>query len=82
MMRLLPVKLDIVRTILAILLLLPLAATAQGPSAPRLAPAQAQAQASLRTAVREIRTAGYTARDAGMLLGLSNQRISQIEHEE
>jgi hypothetical protein len=43
--------------------------------------AQAQAYASLRAAVHEIRAAGYTARDAGMLLGLSNQRISQIENE-
>jgi hypothetical protein len=44
--------------------------------------AQDQASAAVRRAVREIRAAGYTARDAGMLLGLSNQRISQIEHEE
>jgi hypothetical protein len=44
--------------------------------------AQDQASAAVRRAVREIRRAGYTARDAGMLLGLSNQRISQIEHEE
>jgi predicted RNase H-like HicB family nuclease len=44
--------------------------------------AQQQASAAVRRAVREIRAAGYTARDAGMLLGLSNQRISQIEHEE
>ena len=29
----------------------------------------------------EIRRAGYTSRDAGMLLGYSNQRISQIEQE-
>ena len=33
----------------------------------------------MRHAVREVRSAGYTARDAGMLLGVSNQRISQIE---
>ncbi|HEX7491398.1 MAG TPA: hypothetical protein VF337_06820 [Candidatus Limnocylindrales bacterium] len=44
--------------------------------------AQDQASAAVRRAVREIRAAGFTARDAGMLLGLSNQRISQIEHEE
>jgi len=37
------------------------------------------ASASMRRAVQEIRSAGYSARDAGMLLGLSNQRISQIE---
>jgi hypothetical protein len=44
--------------------------------------AQEHASGAVRRAVREIRSAGYTARDAGMLLGLSNQRISQIEHEE
>jgi len=44
--------------------------------------AQAQAFAAVRRAVHEIRSAGYTARDAGMLLGLSNQRISQIENED
>jgi predicted RNase H-like HicB family nuclease len=44
--------------------------------------AQGYASVAVRRAVREIRAAGYTARDAGMLLGLSNQRISQIEHEE
>jgi predicted RNase H-like HicB family nuclease len=44
--------------------------------------AQGQAYGAVRRAVHEIRSAGYTARDAGMLLGLSNQRISQIEHEE
>jgi hypothetical protein len=43
--------------------------------------AQERASASLRRAVKDIRSAGYTARDAGMLLGLSNQRISQIERE-
>jgi hypothetical protein len=41
--------------------------------------AQARASQAMRDAVREIRGAGYTARDAGMLLGVSNQRISQIE---
>ena len=43
--------------------------------------AQEHASASLRRAVQEIRSAGYTARDTGMLLGLSNQRISQIERQ-
>jgi hypothetical protein len=46
------------------------------------AKAQEHASVAVRRAVREIRAAGYTARDAGMLLGLSNQRISQIEHDE
>ena len=43
--------------------------------------AQHRASDAMRTAITEIRSAGYTARDAGMLLGVSNQRISQIEHE-
>ncbi len=43
--------------------------------------AQQQASATMRHAVREIREAGYTSRDAGILLGVSNQRISQLEHE-
>jgi hypothetical protein len=43
--------------------------------------AQELAAASLRRAVKEIRGAGYSARDAGMLLNLSNQRISQVERE-
>lgn len=43
--------------------------------------AQAKAAAVVRQAVGEIRRAGYTSRDAGMLLGYSNQRISQIERE-
>lgn len=43
--------------------------------------AQQQASAALRRAVLDIRNAGFTARDAGMLLGLSNQRISQIERQ-
>jgi DNA-directed RNA polymerase specialized sigma subunit len=49
----------------------------------REAAAQAQDQASeaMRHAVREIRNSGYTSRDAGMLLGVSNQRISQIERQ-
>jgi predicted RNase H-like HicB family nuclease len=43
--------------------------------------AQDRASAAMRHAVGEIRSAGYTARDAGMLLGVSNQRISQIERQ-
>jgi transcriptional regulator with XRE-family HTH domain len=35
----------------------------------------------MRRAVADIRRAGYTARDAGVLLGVSNQRISQIERQ-
>ena len=45
----------------------------------RASAAQDAASTAMRHAVREIRCAGYTARDAGMLLGVSNQRISQIE---
>jgi predicted RNase H-like HicB family nuclease len=41
--------------------------------------AQSRASAAVRHAVREIRSSGYTSRDAGMLLGVSNQRISQLE---
>jgi predicted RNase H-like HicB family nuclease len=41
--------------------------------------AQDAASAAMRRAVAEIRSSGYTSRDAGMLLGVSNQRISQIE---
>jgi predicted RNase H-like HicB family nuclease len=41
--------------------------------------AQEASSAGMRRAVRELRSSGYTARDAGMLLGVSNQRISQIE---
>ena len=41
--------------------------------------AQEASSAAMRRAVRELRSSGYTARDAGMLLGVSNQRISQIE---
>jgi predicted RNase H-like HicB family nuclease len=37
---------------------------------------------AMQHAVRDIRDSGYTARDAGMLLGVSNQRISQIERGE
>ena len=43
--------------------------------------AQSKASAAVRHAVREIRNSGYTARDTGMLLGVSNQRISQLEKE-
>jgi predicted RNase H-like HicB family nuclease len=41
--------------------------------------AQEASSAAMRRAVRELRSSGYTARDAGILLGVSNQRISQIE---
>jgi predicted RNase H-like HicB family nuclease len=41
--------------------------------------AQDRASTTMRHAVGEIRSSGYTSRDAGMLLGVSNQRISQIE---
>ncbi len=41
--------------------------------------AQAASSAAMRHAVRQLRTSGYTARDAGLLLGVSNQRISQLE---
>lgn len=41
--------------------------------------AQEVSSTAMRHAVSEIRSSGYTARDAGMLLGVSNQRISQIE---
>jgi hypothetical protein len=44
--------------------------------------AQEASATAMRHAVREIRSSGYTARDAGMLLGVSNQRISQIERSE
>lgn len=40
--------------------------------------AQEAASSAMRHAVSEIRASGYTSRDAGMLLGVSNQRISQI----
>lgn len=43
--------------------------------------AQLRATESMRRAVADIRRAGYTARDAGVLLGVSNQRISQIERQ-
>jgi predicted RNase H-like HicB family nuclease len=43
--------------------------------------AQDRASTAMRHAVGEIRSSGYTSRDAGMLLGVSNQRISQIERQ-
>ena len=43
--------------------------------------AQALAAAAMGHAVLKIRASGYTSRDAGMLLGVSNQRISQIERQ-
>ncbi len=43
--------------------------------------AQSRASAAMRHAVREIRCLGYTSRDAGTLLGVSNQRVSQLERE-
>jgi hypothetical protein len=43
--------------------------------------AQSRATEAMRRAVADIRRAGYTARDAGVLLGVSNQRISQIEQQ-
>ncbi len=43
--------------------------------------AQSRATHAMRRAVSGLRSAGYTARDAGMLLGVSNQRISQIERQ-
>ena len=44
--------------------------------------AQQASSTAMRHAVSEIRSSGYTARDAGMLLGVSNQRISQLERSE
>ena len=60
-----------------------LQATVEDALGAREAAEQAQSRASeaMRRAVHEIRSAGYTARDAGMLLGVSNQRISQIERQ-
>ena len=45
----------------------------------RASAAQEAASTAMRHAVSEVRASGYTSRDAGMLLGVSNQRISQIE---
>jgi len=47
----------------------------------RASAAQDAASSAMRHAVSEVRASGYTSRDAGLLLGISNQRISQIEHE-
>jgi len=44
--------------------------------------AQEASSTAMRHAVREVRSSGYSARDAGMLLGVSNQRISQLERSE
>jgi predicted RNase H-like HicB family nuclease len=48
----------------------------------RASVAQDAASTTMRHAVSEIRASGYTSRDAGMLLGVSNQRISQIERQD
>ena len=47
----------------------------------RASAAQDAASSAMRHAVSEVRASGYTSRDAGLLLGISNQRISQIERE-
>jgi predicted RNase H-like HicB family nuclease len=47
----------------------------------RASAAQDAAASAMRHAVSEVRASGYTSREAGLLLGISNQRISQIEHE-
>lgn len=47
----------------------------------RASAAQDAASTAMRHAVSEIRASGYTSRDAGTLLGVSNQRISQIERQ-
>jgi hypothetical protein len=44
--------------------------------------AQDAASTAMRHAVSEVRASGYTSRDTGLLLGVSNQRISQIERAE
>lgn len=41
--------------------------------------AQDRSSSAMRHAVREMRNAGYTSRDAGILLGVSSQRISQVD---
>ena len=41
--------------------------------------AQESASSTMRRAVSEIRAAGYTSRDAGALLGVSVQRVSQLD---
>jgi predicted RNase H-like HicB family nuclease len=47
----------------------------------RASAAQDAASSAMRHAVSEVRASGYTSRDAGLLLGVSNQRISQIERQ-
>lgn len=73
-----PVKLDIVRTLLALLLLLPLAATAQGPQAPRLAPAQAQALVN-RALAAELRTAQDSNHPMRYRLRRSSPRLTSTK---
>ena len=41
--------------------------------------AQESASSTMRRAVSEIRAAGYTSRDTGALLGVSVQRVSQLD---
>jgi hypothetical protein len=41
---------------------------------------QKQAGAVMRQAIAAIRSSGFTSRDAATLLGVSPQRVSQIEH--
>ena len=43
------------------------------------AQAQESASSTMRRAVSEIRAAGYTSRDTGALLGVSVQRVSQLD---
>ena len=47
----------------------------------RASAAQDAASTAMRRAVSEVRASGYTSRDAGLLLRVSNQRISQIERQ-
>jgi hypothetical protein len=44
----------------------------------RAAAAQESASAAIRDAVAQIRASGFTTRDAGALVGVSPQRISQV----
>ena len=44
----------------------------------RAAAAQESASAAIRDAVAQIRASGFTTRDAGALVGVSPQRISQL----
>jgi len=39
---------------------------------------KSKSSAAIRHAVREIRDSGYTSRDTGILLRMSNQRVSQL----